>query len=284
MPLTDDADALDRALALALAKAGDFVAAVGMVRLRAHAPLNQVTVPVMVHSLVRDLDQHQWTYNRLILTGHANDLRTDVPTFLSPREERRLFQHIANQLLETPTMPYFRLRASANRAHFVEGDFRSAILLDFAAIEVLFDSLLLMLHWEHNDSVEQAAASFMSRRGGDIAYFSLGRRLRTSYHPLLGCPGWTTKGDSQLAKWFGKCAPLRNKCIHAGYWPSHAEADESFRLSNDVTGFISDQLRPRRTAFPITVAVFLGSPTMKEQEIRSHQGWLTQVRALLADT
>lgn len=277
-PLVHDSDenvSLTKAFKESLKVANQVLRAAGAVRGERFSELNEVNVPGVIFYLKRPAANKEWAEYGIYLTPHMNDLREAFPEPFSEEQMNQLVSHLYAQVHDSPVSHYLNLRAAANRAHFRQGDFRASVILEYAASEFLLDTTLLLMLWEGGVDPDTAAEYFRHPNLG------LKKRLLTHYKVLLGGSGWTLEGGSDLARWFNLTARVRGRCVHAGYTPSHVEADKSYEATTGLRGFIAKKLRTKKKKYPLSNAILLGAEKNLQTEIETFGKWRGDVYSKL---
>lgn len=153
-----------------------------------------------------------------------------------------------------PLLPYSERSLDARLALENFGDYANCVVQCQVAIEVLFDTLLQLMLWEENVLPEEAASGAYRDR--------LHKRIRTQFPHRLG-GNWNTKGGGVVGRWGQKLAPLRNRIVHTGYRPTRDEALEGMAIMAELDEFFRDRLVAKRTSYPRTTLMTLGSPGLQ---------------------
>lgn len=164
-----------------------------------------------------------------------------------------------------PLLPYSERSLDARLALENAGDYQNCIVQCQIAIEVLFDTLLQLLLWEEGVAPRDAANE-LYREG-------LEKRVRSQFPPRLG-GDWNSKGRGVVARWAQQVAQLRHRVVHTGYRPTRDEALEAMAILGDLDDFFRDRLIEKRTRYPRTTLMTLGSPGLKRYGV-----WSGKIRA-----
>ncbi len=164
-----------------------------------------------------------------------------------------------------PLLPYSERSLDARLALENSGDYQNCIVQCQIAIEVLFDTLLQLLQWEEGVAPRDAA-NVLYREG-------LEKRVRSHFPPRLGGDG-NSKGRGVVARWAQQVAPLRHRVVHTGYRPTRDEALEAMAILAELDDFVRDRLIERRTRYPRSTLMTLGSPGLKRYGV-----WSGKIRA-----
>jgi hypothetical protein len=104
----------------------------------------------------------------------------------------------------------------ARRACFLHGDYQSAVVSAYSAIEVFFGAVLNLIHWEIGTSRDEVQGWF--KDGGFMT------RLRGRYHPVLGGT-WNPNEPSAISYGIQALARLRGRVVSCRIRASGARGD-----------------------------------------------------------
>lgn len=137
---------------------------------------------------------------------------------------------------------------------------------------MLLDTLLLHLAWEKECDPDVAACFFKGRRGHHY-------RLVTVLPKYLS-GNWSTHNSGSVGIYFRQVVQLRNRSVHAGYYPSSDEVQLAFGALEHLEHYIGDCLCGDKAlaAFPRTALAFLG-----RDGISRRRSWSQRLDQLTGD-
>lgn len=237
-----------------VAALGDLVDAYRASQGDAVGHLNRLRLPWSVLFYVRNLARPEWTGPSLFL-AHFNLKETIVKDPLDEDEMKRLTTFLDVYQRGHPLGIYVQRTIDAQRAHAVEGDFRTSVSEAYTASEILLDGVLGLLLWEEGADAVQSAEPFNE---------SLSKRMRTHLPGRLG-GNWMTSGSGIVDTWSTKTALLRHRVVHAGYRPTEHESDDALIAASDLEEFVKNRLVACRTRYPRTTLLFLGREGLEQR-------------------
>lgn len=217
------------------------------------APTYERLSPVILYATRTARAPVVWDERLSLFVLHANVRAT--PPALAEHDLEQLNTWLSVRKRGHPLMPYAERELDARLALDTRGDYAAAVVSAQTAAEVLVDSLLTLLLWEEDADPADAATLFSE---------GLQKRVRTHFGTRLG-GDWNTRGSGPVGTWGTFLAPLRNRIVHAGHHPTRAEAREALSALADLSGFVSDRLADKRTAFPRTALLVLGRPGLERR-------------------
>jgi len=136
---------------------------------------------------------------------------------------------------------YLEFRREAQVALEHDGAYRTAVLFNATACEILLDELLAHMMWEEGQRPEDAAGTF----GGPW----LTSRVKQQYHPRLGGQ-WALDQPGPLLDWHHDVAGLRNRVVHSDYEPTLQETHTAFDAAKTLETYLGDLVARARAASP----------------------------------
>lgn len=189
----------------------------------------------------------QWTDASLVMLEHGNfhfDGNRARPE--ASQQDPVLSKWLIDMELELPGILWRERISDATQQLRVEGRYDLAVILSATATEVLIDGLLQMLWWEMSltdgTTTAATAAAFLDSSNDSVA------RMNKYLNPLLG-GNWSTPNGA-VQQWMAQTWKLRHRCVHGGYYPTHAEAAAALKSSKEFATFLFDRLAEKRTSFP----------------------------------
>ena len=247
-------------------------------RVTAPRPLAELTVKrlfPMTFAFTRQMDEEAVTpIGLLILDGTWPGMTGNVTEI-----DHHMFDQVAEMQRRLdrfdPLARFMESRTDADYALHGVGSYRDAIIHLGIACEVLFDSLLGMLMWEEDRSVEE---------GAEVFSIPIARRIKTQFHPRLK---GTWKVDAgEVGEWSTHVADVRNRVVHAGYLPTRQEAIVAESAADGLRLFISNKLAAAGARYPYTGLTLFSEARMPEGVPtlnKAARTWVAANRERLAD-
>jgi hypothetical protein len=274
--LTEEtAEGVSLAFERCVKRINEIVIAYGLALNHAIAPVTPQRLPQFVTYMTRNAYSEEFSRAAIFDLGHYNDVRRLVPPELDNETQATMISMIAATVIGDPVLPYLELSAEARRSLHREGDTRASAIYSQAACEVLLDSVLQAMLWEESMLPSDAVKKFFAQNS------SLGARVRNSntYAPRLGTGHWRLDGSGPVANWYSNVAALRNRCVHAGYRPSHGEAKAGLEAQLALRDFVADRLLDRQRRFPLAASLFTSRAprsSSRRQDIANFGDWQTR--------
>jgi len=142
--------------------------------------------------------------------------------------------------------PFFgpqRLRLAAARAHR-EGDNATAVVAEASCGELLLNTVLRLLLLEEGGRTFDALI---------VARPGLANRLKNEYASRLGGRWEIDHPNDPVGAWWQAVEVVRGRVVHAGAWPTHAQADQARAATRALEDFIDHRLVARASRYPKTL-------------------------------
>ena len=150
----------------------------------------------------------------------------------------------------------------------VDGEYGAAVVSAATGMEVLSDALLSALLWEEHimsgGEIHHALSDASDLFSGDVTPL---KRAQTQTVSRLG--GDWTSSASAWQVYRGGAAGLRNRIVHAGHQPKRQEAVAAYQQALDGQTFLLDLLAAKRSKYPRTCHIFLGSEGLQNRNLYS---------------
>lgn len=148
----------------------------------------------------------------------------------------RLRHYLDEQLQGSPLWPIIERMTNAYLALERDGAYAEAVIRAVTATEVLIYKCLSACEWE-NARFEQSRVT-----EADVASVLNKRNLKGVVSALQSHVGGKWGGGSAFDTWRKQAAMLRNRIVHAGYYPSRKEANSAYQASQELHDFVHDLL------------------------------------------
>ncbi len=122
--------------------------------------------------------------------------------------------------------------------------FKEAIISCQTSVEVLLKTLLH--HMMKNEGiVENKIESLLSEdRNGFMGL------VKAEFHSRLGGKWDIEKPKTPVGNWYKNVYKIRGRVVHAGYVPTHVEADKALAASQEFINYVIGQLRKNKRKYP----------------------------------
>ena len=174
------------------------------------------------------------------------------------------FRHWFSEEQRSNPLSLWRERwLEARRAHEVLGEEGQAVILANTSCEVLLDTILALLMWEEEETVESAAPVFGEGK--------MLRRVNQEITPRLGGSWSTERGP--VGDWYQHTYRLRHRVVHGGYAPSVSEGSAALNSAVRLHEFVMNRIVERRTTYPRAALM-----TVAEEGLRRRGLWSGQIK------
>jgi len=136
-----------------------------------------------------------------------------------------------------------------------DGNNVTSVILFESSAEVLLRELLIFLHWE--EGVEPIAASWVILEHD----FNL---ILTSLQEKLG-GNWSRSKAGAVKDWTVNLALLRDKVVHAGYYPDNEERDRAIVAFHELVKYVADRVVNRWKLYPLANDHVVGIESAKKR-------------------
>lgn len=262
-------DAFDRCLEKLNGVLGAYLTSTGDLRIR---PVTRVSLFNLLPWATRSFDEAAWSRAGQFTLNLGTSLESAAGE-LSAEDLAQFEVMLVNVVSDNPFTAMGEWMAAARRACFQQGDFADAVVSAHTALEILFDTVLLMMAWEEQVTSDSAQSWFDE---------SLAKRLRTRYSSRLGGAWNTTIATTVLGRWYQRVALPRHRVVHAGISPDERTAKDAISSCDEAIEFVKARLVLHRNEYPRTTLFLLGIPGLERRA--AYNGFIRQFVETLAST
>lgn len=212
------------------------------------SPLTRERLPFLIYFLTRNLvGEPEWS-NGLFMTRLLPDPAFAVQP-VDDEELAKFTRHLGAIEVQHPLAAQVERRVDAGLALDRLGDTANAVILAELSGVILLDVVLVLLYWGEAASVEATAEAL------DRPFKS---RLTNEYSARLGGNWDLTRRTAAVGRWYSDVYRVRNRVLHADYFPTRDEARAALDAADSLASFLGDRLAERSARFPRSALAFLG--------------------------